>query len=126
MILSSLETLSKISKSLSHSNGNQLCSRCHVRVFVQKGKGNHIHKSNQLCCIHTNVYCFQSGVSPDSVVPKTPISVPFDEAINSKFLRNCVEKKREFIIISQMLLPNYSNYIAVVFFCFNFTIVKCE
>lgn len=36
---------------------------------------------------HTNVYCFHNGVSPDSVVPKIPISVPFDEAINNKFLK---------------------------------------
>lgn len=36
--------------------------------------------------IRTNVYCFHKGVSPDSVVPNTPISVPFDDAISIKFL----------------------------------------
>ena len=36
--------------------------------------------------MRTNVYCFHKGVSPVSVVPSIPISVPFDEAISSKFL----------------------------------------
>lgn len=38
--------------------------------------------------IHTNGYCSHTGVSPDSLIPKTPISLRLEEAINSKFLQN--------------------------------------